>query len=324
MSAREFKPAWWCPGAHAQTIVGGLLRPYPRLRLKRKRLETSDGDFLDLDFLEASNHEAPLVLIVHGLEGSSHSPYVRSLLGVIQKKGWSAAALNMRMCSGEPNRTPTTYHSGKSEDLDFTIRFLKSSGIQKIYAVGYSLGGNVLLKWLGELGSKARDLVQKTAAVSVPFDLVRTAELMDLGFNREVYTRKLLYGLKRKVAIKKKKFPNIMNYEALKKCKTFRVFDREATARLNGFQDEMDYWTRSSSLFFLKIIQVPTLIVHAEDDPFYGGDCLKNVSIEKSDSIEIRLSPSGGHIGFVTGPWPWRQEPWLENQILEYFHEDGP
>ncbi len=313
-----FEPAWWCRGAHTQTIAGALLRPKPRLTLKRRRFETPDGDFLDVDFLAGS--KAPLVLILHGLEGSSKASYVQALLAALQKRGAAGAAVNMRMCSGEANRLKQTYHSGKTEDLDFLIcQLLKEFPELEIYLVGYSIGGNIVLKWLGENGLEAQGKVRKAAVVSVPYDLAQSVEQMDRGFNREVYTRTLLGRLKKKVAVKQKAFPDAIAYGRLKDCKTFRAFDGLVTAPLNGFQDADDYWTKSSCKPFLKHVKVPTLLIHAEDDPFFPGPLIPRDEVKKSEFIKTLFVPYGGHVGFISGPWPWQQQPWLERSILDFF-----
>lgn len=322
---RPFKPAWWCRGGHAQTIAGALFRPRPILPLNRRRFETPDGDFLDLDFLVGGpslEKSKSLVLILHGLEGSAKSSYVLTLLAALQKHGAQATAINMRMCSGEDNRLKQTYHSGKTEDLDFVIReCLKENPGRKIYLVGYSIGGNIVLKWLGENGAGAREKVQKAVAVSVPYDLARSVELLDRGFNREVYARSLLGHLKKKMAAKQKTFPESMAYGRLKNCRTFRAFDGLVTAPLNGFRDADDYWTKSSCQSFLKHIQVPTLLIHAENDPFFPGPLLPREEMKKSEFIKTLFVASGGHGGFVSGPWPWQQRPWLEQSILDFFKQ---
>lgn len=319
----SFKPAWWCRGAHAQTIAGAWLRPRPRLKLNRRRFETPDGDFLDVDFCGNSSlngkSKSPLILILHGLEGSSKAPYVQSLLATLEKCEAEAAAINMRMCNGEANRLKQTYHSGKTEDLDFVIRQIsKEFPAREIYLVGYSIGGNIVLKWLGENGRQAQGKVRKAVAVSVPYDLAQSVELIDQGFNREVYTRLLLGRLKKKLAVKQKTFPDAVAYGRLKGVRTFRVFDNLVTAPLNGFRDAGDYWTKSSSKSFLRHVKVPTLLIHAEDDPFFPGLFLPHEEIEKSGFIETLFVPCGGHVGFVSGPWPWRQDPWLERSILDF------
>ncbi len=312
---QQFKPAWWCAGANAQTIVGALFRSRLGPLLIRERIDTPDGDFLDLDFLEG---KGPKVVILHGLEGSSKAATVLRLLGEIKRRGGAACAVNMRMCSGEPNRVLATYHSGKTEDLDCVIRYLrKKTKHKKLLLVGFSIGGNMVLKWLGEQGALAAGIVEKAVAVSVPYDLTKTVERMDRGFNRAVYTRSLLKSLKAKLRVKKKLYPDALRFERLKKCATFRIFDRVVTAPLNGFRDEEDYWAQASSLPFLKDIRVPTLLVHAEDDPFFPGGLLPYEEFRKSEYLRPLIVPAGGHLGFVTGaPWKWGH--WLEKTILDF------
>jgi len=319
LNAHEFKPASWCAGANAQTIVGALFRPKPRLPLIRKRIDTLDGDFLDLDFLEGEGAgERPTVVVLHGLEGSSRVPYVLSLLGEIKRRGIAACAVNMRMCSGEPNRLLATYHSGKTEDLDCVVRHLREKeNRRKLFLAGFSIGGNMVLKWLGEQGGRASEIIEKAAAISVPYDLAKSVELLDRGFNREVYTRSLLRSLKAKLAQKKRLYPDAIRLDPIKQCNTFRVFDREVTAPLNGFRDEMDYWTKASSRPFLKNIRVPTLLVHAEDDPFFPGRLLPYEEFRKSDYLHPLIVPTGGHVGFVSGA-PWKWDLWLEKTVLDF------
>jgi predicted alpha/beta-fold hydrolase len=244
---------------------------------------------------------------------------VQNLLAAIQKREAAGAAVNMRMCSGEANRLKQTYHSGKTDDLDFLIRqCLKEFPEREIHLVGYSIGGNIILKWLGENGAGARERVQKAVAVSVPYDLARSVELLDRGFNREVYARSLLGRLKKKMAAKQKAFPDAITYGRLKNCKTFRVFDGLVTAPLNGFRDADDYWIKSSCKPFLKHVQVPTLLIHADDDPFFPGPLIPRDEMKKSGFIKTLFVPCGGHVGFVSGPWPWQQQPWLEQSILDF------
>ena len=315
---RNFQPGWWCPGQHAQTIFAYFFRPYQHLPFHRKRLETPDGDFLDLDFLPG-DPEKPLVLIVHGLEGSSRASYVQSFLGEVQKAGRPICALNFRGCSGETNRLPSTYHSGKTEDLDLTVNYLHQAlGQKKIDIVGFSIGGNLLLKWLGEQKHAARNKIRKALAVSVPYDLVRSVLVMDRGFNRQVYTRKLLQSLKKKTLLKEKKFPHISNFRKAKNAHTFYEFDSLITAPLNGFKDAVDYWTRSSSLYFLKEICVETGLLHAEDDPFYPGHLFPFDEVKHSDYLEPIWTRQGGHLGFMNGPLPWKQDLWLEKTIVDF------
>jgi uncharacterized protein len=228
----------------------------------------------------------------------------------------------MRMCSGEVNRRKETYHSGKTEDLDFVIRELvgeRPKGM--IDLVGFSIGGNIILKWLGEQGREASRMIRQAVAVSVPYDLARSVEKMDQGFNRAVYTRALLNKLKKKLSAKQRMYPHAIRYEEAKRSETFAVFDRMVTAPLNGFCNEHDYWSQSSCKNFLKFISVPTLLIHAEDDPFFPGEFLPLDHIRQSDFLEALVVPYGGHLGFIAGPWPWEPITWLEHRILNFSSE---
>jgi uncharacterized protein len=316
-SQRPFVPAWWCPGAHAQTIFARFFRPHSKLALRRERIETPDGDFLDLDWLRSSNTR--LALVLHGLEGSTEAPYIQTILNKLQVEGFDAAAVNFRSCSGEANRCRESYHSGKTEDLACVLNYIfKMKKYTEISLIGYSIGGNIILKWLGEKADSVPKEIVRAVAVSVPYDLVKAVEELDKGFNREVYTRTLLRSLKKKIAEKEKIYPGSVNFQKVKASKTFREFDREVTARLNGFKDEMDYWTHSSSKYFLKQIRIPTLLLHAKDDPFFPAPWIPIEDIEKSFYLKLILTEKGGHLGFVSGKWPWRQEMWLEEVILDF------
>lgn len=333
---RSFRPAWWAKGAHAQTILGRFMRTVKPLSLERSRLETADNDFIDIDFLRG-DAKKPFVVVLHGLEGCSYAPYIQSLLFTFRSRGWNAAAVNFRGCSvtlsekrfllagkktAHPNLLASTYHSGKSEDLDTVLDYLRrETGAAPFFAAGFSIGGNILLKWLGEQGEAAGRLIRKAAAVSVPYDLVKAVSVLDEGFNREVYTRSLLSTLKEKARSKAMQFPGSLDAVKLKRCRTFAEFDREVTARLNGFKDEMDYWTKSSSKHYLRDIRVPSLLLHAGDDPFYPGKFLPLEEIRGSTYLKLLLTSEGGHVGFLAGPWPWAQEPWLEGKIMSYFED---
>jgi len=334
-SENTFQPAWWAPGAHCQTILGRFLRMTRTLPFERTRLETADGDFLDLDIARPENGaQAPVVIILHGLEGSSEAPYVNSLAAAARDRGWIAAAVNFRGCSFDklksgkrfrarvpvPNLLAATYHSGKTEDLDLVLAHLrKTEGARPFFAAGFSLGGNILLKWLGEKSSGAGAFLERAAAVSVPYDLVESVKMMDRGFNREVYTRVLLSTLKKKALLKADQYPGLIDKARVKSCRTFREFDREVTARLNGFQDEVEYWTLSSSGRYLKEIRIPSLLVHAEDDPFFPGKYLPYEIIRESPHLNLCLSKRGGHVGFLSGRFPQMQEQWLEETVLDFF-----
>lgn len=317
----EFKPAWWCPGPHAQTICAALFRENPEIPYQRERVELPDGDFLDLDFY-TTTPDKPFVIVFHGLASSAESASIKTLADEIHQRGWNAVVMNARGQSGSPNRLKVTNHAGKAEDVDAAVRYvIKMRMPEEVYLIGFSLGGNMLLKWLGDNPSFIPPQVKKAAAVSVAYDLEKVANFLDQDwFNREVYVRNMLKTLKVLALEKEKKFPGIVNPEEVKKIKTFKVYDREVTARLNGFKDEIDYWHQSSSKNALGDIEVPTLLIHADNDPFLPGSELPYQEMLKSSKIQLLVTRDGGHLGFVSGKWPWEKpKRWLEKTLLDYF-----
>jgi len=313
-----------------QTIWGPLFRRR-RIRWRRERVATSDGDFVDLDWADSSRAGAPLLLVLHGLEGSSSSHYVVGLAGQALARGWRAVTLNFRSCSGELNRLRSFYHSGHTADLDEVVGMLvqREPGL-RIGAVGVSLGGNVLLKWLGECEGDVPGAVVGAAAISVPFDLARCAEVLDRGFNRLVYTANFLGTMRDKVRLKAARDPGlreIVDVPLALRARTFTEYDRAVTAPLNGFADERDYWTRASSAPYLRRIQRPTLLVNALDDPIVPPGALPDPATLPS-WIRAEFVGYGGHAAFLEGRWPWRVESWAERRAVEFLSalataEDG-
>lgn len=315
-AARRFRPAWWLPGPHSQTLWPVLFRRRGKLRLVRERVELPDGDFLDLDWNGAARSGAPLVLVLHGLEGSSESPYARGLLAAFRRAGWPAAVMHFRGCGGEPNRLARCYHSGETGDLAWVVGELgRRFPGRPLFAAGVSLGGNVLLKWLGELGSGAP--LAGAAAVSVPFDLGRCADRMERGFSK-VYRRRLVGELRRKVRVKFGAWDESpIDLSKLSGWRTFREFDENVTSPLHGFEGAEDYYRKASSGPFVARVRIPTLIVQAEDDPFAPGSILPALS----PTVRLEASPRGGHAGFVAGLVPGRPRYWLEERIPAFFEE---
>lgn len=308
----SFQPAWWCRGPHAQTLWPNLFRRRPRVALRRERLELPDGDFLDLDW--TLNDEGPIVVILHGLEGSSRSQYVRGLLKVLQAQGWRGLVLHFRGCSGEDNRLARGYHSGETGDLAWVIGQLREREPHtQIAAVGYSLGGNVLLKWLGERGADAP--LQAAVAVSVPFILQEAADRFCRGFSR-LYQWALLRSLKRNYRRKFASLPPPLAVDPIS-LNRFWDFDDQVTAPLHGFDSAQHYYTVASSRQYLRGIRVPTLIVHSVDDPFMSPVVVPDAS-ELSAHIDFELYSHGGHVGFVSGRWPWQPRYWLEERIPSF------
>ncbi len=296
------------------------------VELRREALATPDGDELIVDHLDGPER-TPRILVLHGLEGSSHSVYVQGLLGQARRLGWRGTAMNFRSCAREPedlsrmvpNRRPRLYHSGETDDLDFVVRELarREPGVP-LLAAGVSLGGNVLLKWLGERGAQKE--VAAAAAVSTPYDLGASARKLEAPAGR-FYVRSFLATLKTKVADLARRFPEAaakVDVERARRSRSFWEFDDAANAPLHGFSGADDYYARASSLGFLSAIATPTLCLSAEDDPFLPREALERARASASSSIDFRVTPHGGHIGWVSGPWPGRPRYWAEELVLAW------
>lgn len=317
-NASPFRPAWWCAGRHLQTIWGPLLRRNGTLPLRRERWETPDGDFLDLDWLDGPAG-SPLIVILHGLEGSSQSHYVHGLLTEIRGFGWRGVALNFRSCSGELNRRPRFYHSGETSDLDWVVgRLLAREPAALLGLVGVSLGGNVLCKWLGERGADLAPRIAGAVAISTPFDLTACVGVMDRGLNRFLYTSNFVRSLQRKVRAKARILAEFIDLKAALGARTFGEYDRVVTAPLYGFLDERDYWLRASSMPYLSRIRRPTLLINAVNDPFVPASTLPAQAIAESEWLTALFSPQGGHAGFLAGRWPWRSFSWAERSAVAF------
>jgi predicted alpha/beta-fold hydrolase len=302
---------WWLPGGHLQTIVAALLPP-PRVALRRERWDTPDGDFIDVDFCGDPRAERQLVLF-HGLEGGSDSHYARSIAAYATEQGWRLAIAHFRGCSGELNRKPRAYHSGDSEEIDWVLKRFDVP----VHAVGISLGGNVLLKWLGERGEQARALVHRAAAVSAPIDLSAAGNALDRGLNRFVYTRHFLSTLKPKSLAKLEVFPGLYDRDKVRGARSFREFDGAVTAPLHGFRDTDHYWSSSSSGPYLERIRVPTLVLNARNDPFLPEDALLAAARNAASPVVLEFPASGGHAGFLVGPFPGKHT-WLARHLFQF------
>lgn len=313
VTASSFRPPWWLPGPNGQTLWASIVRRRPRPRLRRERVELPDGDFLDLDW--AVGGRGPVVLLLHGLEGSAESNYAAGLLQVLQRRGCTAVVMHFRGCSGEPNRLTRGYHSGETGDLAYIVALLRERYRERsIGVVGYSLGGNVLLKWLGETDSPPP--VSAAVAVSVPFLLERVADRLEVGFSRLyqwVLLRRMRINLRRK--LRRVALP--VGDLDIASLTSFRRFDNAVTAPLHGFDGAEDYYRRCSSRPFLARITTPTLILHAADDPFMTRDVVP-LPDELGPGVTLELSNEGGHVGFVDGLWPWCARYWLEARIPDY------
>jgi uncharacterized protein len=340
---RPFRPAWWLPGGHLQTLGGKYLRNPPSLPLRRHRLDTPDGDFVDVDFGPGANDgglahgssgadpragsssnpafgpglrdDAPLVLILHGLEGFSRRPYVLHAMAALAARGVASACLNFRSCSGEPNRVPRMYHSGETEDAELVLRFLRERWPHRsLGALGFSLGGNVLLKLMGEREDGGLGLLGAAVAISVPYDLDAGSTYLERGPLGLRYSRYFVDSLKRKVRAKEHLLAPLLDLEAVYRARTIREFDERATAPLHGFRDATDYYRRSSSGGYLEGIRVPTLLIHAHDDPFLPPASIPYGIQDRNPALTAAFVRSGGHVGFVSGTAPGRPRFWAEEE----------
>jgi len=307
-----YKAPWWLPGGHLQSIYPSL-RPPPRARLERERWRTPDGDFVDVDF-GGDRAAGRLLVLFHGLEGCSDSHYARALARAGERLGWRVAIPHFRGCSGEPNQRPRAYHSGDSDEVDW---ILGKFG-QPVCAAGVSLGGNALLKWLGERGEAAAAVVRRAAAVSAPLDLAASGRALDRGFNRLVYTRHFLATLKPKSLAKLERFPGLYDAARLRAARTFYEFDDLVTAPLHGFRDTDDYWSRASSGQYLERIRVPTLVLNARNDPFLPEHALEAAARKAAPALLLEFPASGGHAGFLSGPFPGGHR-WLPQRLFQFF-----
>lgn len=308
-----FHPAWWLPGPHLPTLWAALVRRRPRPDLRRERLELDDGDFVELCW--TGSEHGPLVVILHGLEGSCRSRYAAALLERLEAHGWGGVLMQFRGCSGEVNRLARSYHSGDTEDLRFLLGNLRRRFPERVMmAVGYSLGGNVLLKYLGETGAASG--LRAAAAVSVPYDLAAAAWRLDRGLSK-FYQWHLVRSLRRKVREKFARRSAPIALDRLAEWKTFWSFDENVTAPLHGFRDADDYYTRSSCRHYLKSIVSPTLLLHARNDPFLYPDVIPQAH-ELPESITLYTAAAGGHVGFVAGRNPFNPRYWIDDCLMTW------
>ena len=318
---RPFRPAPWLSGPHAQTLGGRLLRAGSSPVYRRERWSTPDGDFLDVDLAFDPGHggdRRPVVLVLHGLEGCSESGYVRTCCRRLRERGLRPVALNFRSCGGEPNRLPRFYHSGETADPAHALTRLRERWPgAPLGAVGFSLGGNALLKLMGERGREAADLVDAAVAVSVPYRLAAGAEALEEGMGR-LYTAYFLRSLRRSVRAKVRQRGHDFDLDRLARADTLREFDDAFTAPVHGFEDAHDYYRRASAAGWLEGIRVPTLVVQARDDPFLPREALPERELRRHPWLAAAVHDGGGHVGFVEGTAPWRADFWAEREAARF------
>jgi len=307
----RFRPPLFLRNGHLQTILGALLPRRFRNNVLAERLELPDGDFLDLDWVKAGHRR--LAVISHGLEGSSKNRDIRGLSAALNKAGWDTLAWNFRGCSGELNRCLRFYHSGETGDLSAVLSHAAGS-YSRLALVGFSLGGNMILKYLGE-GNVHPDL-QAAVAVSVPVDLASSARALDRRPGNQIYLRRFMKSLAAKVEAKAKQFPTEIDATGVRDVRSFSIFDDRYTARIHGFRDAEDYWSQSSAIGYLNRISIPTLLLNAKDDPFLSLESFPSTEGRQNPCLSLETPNSGGHLGFLDA-----QGFWIERRIPEFLNQ---
>ena len=310
----SYKPSLLFRNGHINTTYASKFRKVHGVRYDRERIGTPDDDFLDIDWLVNGNHK--IAIVCHGLEGNSRRVYMRGMVRALVKGGYDAVAMNYRGCSGEPNRLLRSYHAGSTDDLHTVVSHVYlTKKYNEIYLIGFSMGGNLVLKYLGENIYPLSASIKRAAAISTPCDLASSVVVLD-SFSRRIYTKRFLRFLHKKIEDKMKMFPGDINDENYASLKTLRTFD-DRYAPLNGFRDADDYYEKASSKQFLSGIQKKTLLINAKDDPFLHSDCYPIDEARKSKFLYLDMPRHGGHMGFVTGSFDGIY--WHEKRILEFF-----
>lgn len=315
---KVYRPPWWLRNGHVQTLLA-VARRAKKLSGFRERVETPDGDFFDLDFFPVApgRRAEKAVLLSHGLEGHSRRPYMSGMAAAFQEQGWDAVSRNFRGCSGEMNRLPLLYHAGQTEDLELAVRRCVERGYTSVFLIGFSLGGNQVLKYLGEDPDRVPDGVIGAAAVSAPCDMEGAAAVLARP-SRRVYTAYFLRTLRAKIRIKHARFPDFFDTTRLDRLRTFNEFDELYTAPLHGFASARDYWRKSAALPVLERIRVPVLLVQARDDPFLSPGCFPYAAAERNPLLHLEITGRGGHVGFLNGFPRAERRTWAEERLLQF------
>ena len=319
----EYAAPFWLPGGDAQTMGPRLFHSVPAIPFVREQMELDDGDFLLVDWAYTSCSQKKLAnrlaILSHGLEGDSTRSYMRVMATALLRRGWDVAARNFRGCGGIMNRLPALYHSGDTVDLDLVVRYAMGKGYTRIALVGFSMGGNQVLKYLGERVTDIPKTVTRSAAISVPCDLTGCSYQLAKPRNR-IYMKYFLKTLCRKMREKHRTYPEMFPVEGIEKIRTFKEFDDLFTAPLNGFADAEDYWRRSSCLPYLGQITNPTLVINATNDPFLSEHCYPVSEAKETPSLFLLMPSQGGHVGFPTRFG--KTVGWLENTVVDFLTDD--
>jgi len=312
--ASRFKPPVFLRNGHLQTVISSLASHRQKIAMEAERLELEDGDFLDMDWLRKSRGR--LAILSHGLEGCAEDGYMRGMAAALDRAGWDALAWNFRGCGREPNRLLRFYHSGETGDLGRVIRHA-AAVYSRIVLIGFSLGGNLTLKYLGE--SKPHPSVVGGAAISAPVDLAASAKVLDRRWVNRVYLRRFMRNLVGKVKAKSLRFPDQLDANGTRAIRTFAEFDNRYTAPLHGFRDAEDYWKQSSARQYLPGITVPALLLNALNDPFLARECFPFEEAERNRCLFLECPLSGGHLGFADLAHGF--QPWYERRVVEFLAE---
>lgn len=312
----DYQPPYWLFNGHLQTIIPSQFRKVEGVRYQRERFSTPDQDFLLLDWSTVESDK--LVIISHGLEGDSHRPYIKGMVRAFNRAGWDALAWNFRGCGGEINHTLRFYHSGATDDLGLVIAHaLSKKKYCSIMLVGFSLGGNLTLKYLGESGEQLIPEIKGGAVFSVPLDLYTCSMQISTPSNF-IYSRRFLRNLKLKVSQKVLTMPDDISTQYFDRIKNLKDFDDFYTAPLHGFKDAMEYYTHCSSLYYLDAIRIPTLIVNAQNDPFLSAKCFPSAMLQNHKHVYLEIPENGGHVGFMPRGASAHDNYWSEKRAISF------
>lgn len=309
----RYQAAWWLKNGHLQSIYPSLFRRLDDRFLEKERIDTPDGDFIDLDWGRSGNRR--LLVLTHGLEGHSRRPYMLGMARVFMQNNWDVVAWNFRSCSGEANRHLRSYHSGAIDDLDTVVRYAISKGYDEVALIGFSIGGNKTLIYLGKDAQQVPEQVIGAVVFSVPCHLHSSSDQLAKPQNA-LYMRNFLSSFKQKLKQKQKLYPNEVDLQGYSKIKTFREFDDRYTAPFNGFENAEEYWRLSSSKQHLENIVLPTLMISAKDDPFLTPECFPYDEVAKTANLSLETPDYGGHVGFMQ--LDKNKRYWSEQRALAY------